>query len=345
LEPAVPESDAIVAAVVESVMRGGVAAADVTVLRTSEEARAEGLDPRRMLTGDLRQQVRLETHDPDERGHLGYLAATPKGRPIYLNRSVCDADLVVLVGCMRPEHAVTYHGAKGGLYPTFSDAQTQRRFRHPKLINGDADLVDRARGEVKRVGWLAGMQFTVQVIPGADDTALAIFSGEADSVERAGRDRCRTAWEPTVPQRASLVMSALSGGANQQTWDNVGRALAGALRIVADDGVIVLCTELSEPPGPALEQLVDAEDPHAALHKVQKLRLADTLPATELAEALQRVRVYLLSQLDETLVEDLGMGAVTDAEDLVRLARRHPSCILLADAQYALPSATEDAIA
>lgn len=344
LEAAVPDYDAVVAAVVQSVIQGGALPADITVLRTLDDEHAEAPDPRALLAPEIRKDVKLQTHDPEHREQLSFLTSTPKGRPIYLNRLLCDADLVVLVGCMRPEHAVIYHGARGALYPTFSDAATQRRFRHPGLINGDADLIDRARGEVRRVGWLAGTQFTVQVVPGADDTALAIIAGEPEAVER-GRERCREAWEQVVPRRASLVLAAISGGRDQQTWDNVGRALAAALRVVADDGVIALCTELTASPGPALEHLVDVEDPHEALNRVQKLRLTDTLPAIELAEALQRARVYLLSQLDETVVENLGMAAATEADDFARLARRHDSCIVLADAQYALPTVAEDAVA
>ncbi len=186
LEAAVPDYDAVVAAVVQSVIQGGALPADITVLRTLDDEHAEAPDPRALLAPEIRKDVKLQTHDPEHREQLSFLTSTPKGRPIYLNRLLCDADLVVLVGCMRPEHAVIYHGARGALYPTFSDAATQRRFRHPGLINGDADLIDRARGEVRRVGWLAGTQFTVQVVPGADDTALAIIAGEPEAVERAG---------------------------------------------------------------------------------------------------------------------------------------------------------------
>jgi hypothetical protein len=110
------------------------------------------------------------------------------------------------------------------------------------------------------------------------------------------------------------------------------------MRVVDDDGVIALCTDLSSPPGPALAPLVNADDPHAALEQVRKKRLADAFPATELAEALQRARVYLLSRLDEDVVEELGIAAVTDPSDLGRLARRHSSCIVLSDAQFMVPS-------
>ncbi|HWB00763.1 MAG TPA: lactate racemase domain-containing protein, partial [Pirellulales bacterium] len=109
VEAAVPEADAIVAAVVQCIERAGANAEDVTVLRTHSDTEA-GADPRRLLPPELRDRVKLETHDPNLRDQLGYLANTQGGRPIYLHRALCDADLVVLVGCMRSREALAYHG-------------------------------------------------------------------------------------------------------------------------------------------------------------------------------------------------------------------------------------------
>jgi hypothetical protein len=43
----------------------------------------------------------------------------------------------------------------------------------------------------------------------------------------------------------------------------------------------------------------------------------------------------LLSGLDESVVEDLGLGHVAKAEEINRLGRQHDTCILLANAQHA----------
>ncbi|HWA98578.1 MAG TPA: hypothetical protein VG713_08795, partial [Pirellulales bacterium] len=206
----------------------------------------------------------------------------------------------------------------------------------------DASLLARAWGEVRHAGWLAGVQFVIEVVPGADDTALAIVAGEAEAVERVASERFRAAWEHTVPQRAELVIGAVAGGDAQQTWENFGRALAASSRVVTEGGAIALCTELATEPGPALQALVDADDPQQALRRVRKDRPADIQPATELAKALSMARVYLLSGLDESVVEELGMAAVGDPADLARLARRQPRCIVLSDAQYNIPTAHED---
>ncbi|HEX3724962.1 MAG TPA: hypothetical protein VHV08_01915, partial [Pirellulales bacterium] len=45
--------------------------------------------------------------------------------------------------------------------------------------------------------------------------------------------------------------------------------------------------------------------------------------------------VYLVSQLDEELVEDLGIHPLS-ASQVSRLARRYESCIVLANADYAI---------
>jgi len=50
---------------------------------------------------------------------------------------------------------------------------------------------------------------------------------------------------------------------------------------------------------------------------------------------LERVKVFLLSDLDEEAVEDLGVAHVGNTEQVERLSRQYASCILLGNAQHA----------
>ena len=63
---------------------------------------------------------------------------------------------------------------------------------------------------------------------------------------------------------------------------------------------------------------------------------ADALPAAELLCAQDRATVYLLSRLDQELVEELGVAPVSNARELARLSGRFESCILLPCAEYAV---------
>ena len=259
LEPGLPHAAEIVAALVEHLCETGTSPERITVLRTQADVVAGAPDPRHLLPADM-ASVKLDTHEPDQRGQLRYLAATAKGRPIYLSRALCDADLVVPIGCLRCDEAINYHGVYGGLYPVFSDTKTQQRYRNPQAVAAHTEIHARAQHEVETVGWLAGTQFVIQVLPGPDDSLLAVFAGDADTVMELGRQRSNEAWCHTVPRRASLVIGAIPGDVSQQTWDNLGRAVAAASRVVLEGGAIALCTELAADPGPAVQGLSSGDD-------------------------------------------------------------------------------------
>lgn len=335
LEHGVPQQAPIVAVVVESLLAAGVSPAAITIVCALADDGLLYADPRDLLPAELQDVVALELHDPTHRDRLSYLAASQEAKPIYVNRTIHEADLVIPIGCLRLDNSLGYHGISGGLFPAFSDQKTLERYRSP---NSESSAVQRKRlrKEADDTSWLLGVSFTVQVVPGAGDHVLHVLAGAPQSVVRKGQQLCEAAWSYTVPSRASLVVASIEGDSSQQTWENVGRALSSASRAMADDGAIALCTNLEEGPGPALRYIARSDDVPAALRQIAKERPSDALPATELLHALERGKVYLLSKLDESVVEGLGIAAVEDGEQISRLAQRHDSCIVLANAQNAL---------
>lgn len=342
LDPGLPQAATIVAAVVKYLLENNIAAGDVTVLRTQADIDLGAEDPRQCLAEPIRNAVNVETHNPENRGHLGFLTTSHDGQPVYLNRTLSDADVVLPIGCLRCSHVAGYHGINRTVFPTFSDAKTLVRCRATEAADLSREGPDRSQAESDEVAWLLGARFTIQVIPGADGNIMGVLAGEVDRVFREGRSRCEAAWSYEVPRRASLVVASVAGDPMEQTWENLGRALAAASRAVAPDGAIAVCTDLGAEPGPAVQKLAQMEDRDKALRKIRKDCPADTFAAHELAYAQQRAKVYLLSRLDETFVEELGVSPIGAADEIARLARHHSSCIVLANAQYAVPSPVED---
>jgi nickel-dependent lactate racemase len=239
------------------------------------------------------------------------------------------------------ESSLGYYGVNGTLYPAFSDLPTQERFRATG-VDPSEDEIAKRRQEADEVAWWLGVLMSIQIVPAAGGSVLHVLAGTPESVHRRGNALCREAWSCAVPRRAELVVAAIEGDRGQQSWENVGRALAAASRAVTDDGAIALCTELADGPGPALRWLGRSKDLPSAIRHIRKQRTSDAGAANELARALERVQVYLLSRLDESVVEELGVAPVTAAAEIARLASRHRSCILLANAQFASPTAAGD---
>ena len=333
LDYAVPQAGKIVAGIVEALIAADIQPEDITIVRTPMDD--PSIDPRSALTEDLRSVVGLVTHDPTIRERLSYLGASNQAKPVYLNREICEADVVIPVGIARVGSSMGYAGPASGVFPTFSDEPTLQRYRAPRLLDS-AERLEKARALADEVSWLLGVLFAVQVVPGRFPDVLHIVAGRSDLVYSRSQELCEAAWRFSVPHRASVVVAAVEGTNGCQTWDNLARALYAASRSVSEEGAIVLCTELAANAGPAIQRLCNAEDVDDVLREISKERPVDTLVAVELAHALQRGPLYLISRLDEALVEDLGIANVTEQEEVARLVARHDSCILLANAQHAV---------
>ncbi len=332
LEHAVPQAATVVERIVATLVGGGVAAEDITLVRALADVEAGAPDPLAALPGEVRRAVTGMVHDPLNRGSLSYLAASTEGKPVYINRSIHDADLVISIGCLRLEQSLGYHGIHSAVFPTFSDAANIDRYHRPTA--GQGGQGERLARDADEVGWLLGLRFTVQVVPGAAPEILRVLAGDAEAVRREGGRVCAEAWNCLVPRRASFVVATIGGGAEEQTWENVGRALSAVSRAVSEDGALAICTELAQRPGPALQQIIGADNLDKVSRGIRKHHPSDALPAIELVHALQRSKVYLISRLDEELVEELGILPL-EAGQLRRLAGQYDSCIVLANAQYA----------
>jgi len=293
------------------------------------------------LPADVRRDVKVSNHNPQDSASLCYLAASKQGKPIYFNRHLCEADLVVPVGTLRLEHSFAYAGVHDGLFPAFSDEEARLRFRSPANADWSAKR-QRRRAESDEAAWLLGVQLIVQVAPGPGESVLHVLAGTAAEVARQGRKLSEAAWLHHAPRRASLVVATIEGGPEQQTWDNFARALFAASQAVTEGGAIVLCTNLRNPPGPAMRRLAKLDgEPENLERTLRGRRFEDALSAILLAATIQRAKVYLLSGLDGDFVEDLGLGHVENSGEIERLSRQYPSCILLGNAQFAMLSAED----
>lgn len=338
IDHGLPQAARVVAATVGCLVDAGVDPDGISVLRTPADLDEHVEDPCRLLPAALRRRIDLLTHDPRDRRQLAYLAANAAGEPILLNRAIHDADLVLPVGCLHAETAAGYYGIHGTVFPAFSDQRTLARFRSLGTLAGGGARKRELIAEVDEVAWLLGINFTIQLVPASGAAVLHVVAGQSDAVRRRGRELYRAAWDCPVRRRASLVVASIEGEADQQTWQNFGRALATALDLVDEGGSVAVCCDLASSPGPAIRRMAAANSRQAALRRIRKERPDDALPAAQLARALEHTKVYLLSRLEASLVEDLDMIYLAAPEELSRLARQHASCILLSNAPHAIVS-------
>lgn len=325
----VPELLAVVTGMMQALTSSGVAAHEVSIVCAAEADYNLLSAVNQELSGGAAQ---IHQHDSTDENALSFVGLMRGHHELKLNREVCQADVVLPVSCVGSVCEQGSTGVYDGIFPALSDAATIAHYRR--------EAIERAERERKghkspsdEAGWLLGAPLVVQVVPGARGAVSAVFAGEPHAVQRAALAKHAECWRRTTPNRADLVIAVVGGAEEQQTWRNVGRALAAARRVVADGGAIALCTQLAEPVGRSVGRLIGAGDLNRVAKKIASDAAADSWTAHELLTAINRGPVYLMSRLDDDLVEELGLAPLHSTAELSRLAQRRKSCLLLEDAQ------------
>ena len=122
VERDVPQLPLVVAGVVEALRERR--AGRLTLLFPQEVSAAERAAATSRLPAEVAAGIHVAGHDPQATSALAYLAAAKDNKPIYFNRLLFDADLILPVGCLRSDDAVGYAGVQTVLFPAFS---TERR--------------------------------------------------------------------------------------------------------------------------------------------------------------------------------------------------------------------------
>ena len=340
LEPSLACATDLVGGSIGSLLNVGVPPELIQIVRTSGDLAVSDEQLLAKVPNGVADRIRIVRHDPTNREALSFLGASKEGHPVYVNRTLCDASVVIPIGSHQSQDRYGCLGVHHFWFPTFADEETQSRFTK-SLTSRSNKKIEKRKAECEEVAWMLGVQMLVQLVPAGNDQALRVLAGTPGAVWKLGNDLVQREWQLKVDRRASLVVAAIGGGPEQQTWENVVRAIDTALDAVEVDGTIAICCELKTKPGPALRRLAGAEDYAAADLALQEKVSNDTLAASRLNHALQRARVYLLSQLEENDVEDLGMAYVSSPNEIAKLSTQYDSCVVLQDAQHASISLAE----
>jgi hypothetical protein len=323
----VPALAAVLRGVIEELSTAGVAENAITVLSAEPLAGENDMAAKLQAAG-----VTVAVHDPDDADSIAMLGMNSARHAVRLNRLLTEADFVLPIAAVKSSGPEKY----AGLFPRFSNRETTDRLQGRGKAVAPTSKSKRT-AEADEAGWLLGVGMEVVVVPGPGGGAAAVIAGEPGAATRAAATEFQTIWERPVAERGDLVIGAMPGGADQQTWGNLARAVSACRRVVAREGAIAVCCELAEPPAGSFEALVDAVDFGDVTAELKRSHAADARPALVIAQALEHGAVYLRSDLSDDVVESLGMTPIASDAELARLTSGRRHCIVIDEAQRLKP--------
>lgn len=331
VDPETPCLISVVGTISRWLVENGIEPGNLCVVLASDEGVVDSLTNHLERLG--LSAVTISLHDANDPEAHSYVAANDDAEPVYVNRRLVDADVIIPISCSRSKDAIDYLGAFG-IFPLFSNRQTRGHFySYGRLVNPLQR--DKLLNQADQVAWYLGLLVGIQIVPAANDQVASVLCGTLAEVERAAQQLLTESRQQSDPadQPADLVIALLDGP--YQSWSTVARALNAAQLLCNQGGTIVLCTQLQQVIGTSLRRLRDA---HSNRHQVEK-RLArdsenDTLAAAVILNATNDHHVYLVSELRSTAVEELGLGALNSSAQLASLVQQHSRNLVLYSAQH-----------
>lgn len=335
LESGLADFAPLVAPILDTLAEAGVADRNVTILLTTMHPPTRGQQVTEWLARH-RPEVALATHDAAQAESLVYLASTPKGNRVYLDRQVVDADAILTVGRAGFDSVTGYRGTAANLFPTLADRAAGKRSRMIAIEAGALTDTLRARQECEEVGWLAGLYYSAMVALDRAHRIEEVWVGEARSVQEAADRHTREAWTALpATGRCDLVLARVSPSEEASTWESLAAALETAHALAGPEGRIALMTDLQAPLGESGRWLADSENPWEILARLRQSDAADAVATAQLARVIAARKVFLMSPLPTELVESCSLVPLASAKEVQRLIDRSTGCYVLEDADRA----------
>jgi len=326
VDESLPHLPELIAGILEYLATAGIPPAAVTAISPAGSAQHWVNDlPETMA------DLQTEVHQPGDRKRLSYLAATKEGRRIYLNRTLVDAEQVIVLTGRGYDALLGYSGAEGALYPSLADSDTARGLV-PKLspqTSPDADWP--THSEAAEVAWLLGSPFFVQVIEGAGDEITEVMAGLSETIAD-GRARLDARWKSSIGQPADVVVVSLSGDPARHDFAALARAAACGARAVKPDGTVIVLSEADPELGGAVDVLRRSDEPPEAVKTLFRERPADATAAVQWAWAAGRAKLYVASEIRPTTVEEMFATPLSGPKDVQRLLETPGRVLIIPDA-------------
>lgn len=273
----------------------------------------------RRIVGELYGRIRVTDHDCDAPGALVYLGETARGIPVEVNRSVAEADRLILTGAVTFHYFAGFGGGRKSLLPGVSSRRScmashfallnigEGSGKNPRAVTGilEGNPVHEAMLEACA---MRPPDFILNTVLTPDKRILAAFAGDWREAHLKGcRFYARTFSYP-IQEKADLVVVSCGGLPKDINLIQAHKSMEYASRALKPGGVMLLLAECRDGYGNATFfdwfRYPSCGELESALRVRYEINGQTAWSAKEKAE---RFRIVLVSQLAPAEVSSMGM--------------------------------------
>ncbi len=241
--------DHIIPKLLDEITGAGVPLSSVTGVIANGTHRPNSRDEMvRMYGAEVVEQIRIVNHNANDERGLVYCGQSPKGIPIWLNRTVVEADFRLATGCIEPHLMAGYSGGIKILsvgvagQETIAATHCVDMVEHPSTRLGVIDG-NRFREFLTDVGNIVPLHFVVNVVQTGDGDVVRVLAGEPRAAFEEGVRSARQVCEAPIAEPAHIVVGVPVAPKDcdlYQSLRTVNSIMFGPESVVRKGGVILI---------------------------------------------------------------------------------------------------------
>ncbi|WP_130862708.1 nickel-dependent lactate racemase family protein [Bacilliculturomica massiliensis] len=345
-------SSRILPLVMEELRAGGVQDEDVTVVLALGSHRPHSSEEKRRLTGEQIYDSPVCVVDSDASDCVR-LGVCRNGTPVDIFRRVAEADFRICIGNVEFHYFAGYSGGCKALMPGVSSREAiqanHSNMTRPGAHAGNLDG-NPVRQDIDQITEFISVDFIVNVV--LDDHKEIVRAEAGHSIE-AHREACAyldRMYKIPLREKADIVLFSPGGYPKDINLYQAQKGLDNAGHAVKDGGILIWCASAREGFGEkTFEDWMLHKTPDEMIGEIRSHFKLGGHKAAAIAMVLKRAEIYFVSDLEKTLVEQMGMRhfdslqqAVDEALRAQRVKGIRPKVLVMPLAGSTLPAAETD---
>ena len=200
------------------------------------------------LGDDIAKKFRIHNHDWKNPDCLEYVGDTEQGVPVWVNKLVSSADLVIGTGSIMPIEVCGFTGGGKILVPGVCGQITCDEMHWTRIDVSSKHVLGKAenpvRASIDSLARKAGLDFIVNVILNAENKIIGAVAGDMVTAHRAGCEIALKVYGVEIPREFDIVI-ADSFPFDIEFWQ-ANKALDTAGEVVKKGGVVILVSPCYE---------------------------------------------------------------------------------------------------
>lgn len=284
-------------------------------------------DLRKLVTDDVFDKVRVVNHDCRAKD-LVYLGTTSYKTPVYINKDVAEADLVICLG------AATYHvmagfgGGRKSILPGVAGLESIKH-NHAYSLKDDEFITNPAIGNgilsgnplnedmLEAAGMVKNL-FMINLVTDTEFRLAKIFSGHWKKSWLLSCEEVKKIYSVPVKKKADVIVTSCGGFPKDESLYQGTKTVDNVISALKDGGTLILLLEGRN--GGGSPDYFDWIKPLLDGSFEEKLRNEFTVGGYIFflnCEQARRFRIMMYTSIDKDTVAPMGIKAYSDLDKLI----------------------------